>query len=120
MFDRPNSFLRSLSRFYQCLPANNVGGCLLRWPEDADVDRQSHTHAAGFGSEEDILGRDTDEQKAVALAGAAVIGKNPDLVNTDLDRYLKVTAADIQRAAKEYFVPQHATVLIITPAAPAH
>ena len=40
-------------------------------------------------------------------------------MNTDLDRYLKVTAADIQRVAKDYFVPQQATVLIITPAAPA-
>ncbi len=65
-----------------------------------------------------ILGRDTDEEKAEALETAAVIGKNPDLVNTELDRYLAVTAADIQRVAKEYFVPQHATVLIVTPAAP--
>ena len=80
-----------------------------------ELEKAKNQEIAGF-----ILGRDTDEQKAVALEGAAVIGKNPDLVNTDLDRYLKVTAADIQRAAKEYFVPQHATVLIITPAAPAH
>ena len=64
-----------------------------------------------------ILGRDTDEEKAVALASAAVIGKDPGLVNTELDRYLKVTPADIQRVAKEYFVPQHATVLTVTPAA---
>ena len=27
--------------------------------------------------------------------------------------------ADIQRAAKDYFVPDHATVLVITPSAPA-
>ncbi len=80
-----------------------------------ELEKAKNQEIAGF-----ILGRDTDEQKAVALEGAAVIGKNPDLVNTDLDRYLKVTAADIQRVAKEYFVPQHATVLIITPAAPAH
>jgi zinc protease len=66
-----------------------------------------------------ILGRDTDEEKAVALENAAVIGKNPDLVNTDLERYLKVTPADIQRVAKEYFVPQRATVLFISPSAPA-
>jgi zinc protease len=65
-----------------------------------------------------ILGRDTDEEKAVALAQAAVIGKDPNLVNTDLDRYVKVTADDIQRVSKDYFVPQQSTVLIITPAAP--
>ncbi len=63
-----------------------------------------------------ILGRDTDQEKAVALAAAAVIGKDPGLVNSELDRYLKVTPEDIQHAAEEYFVPQHATVLIITPA----
>jgi zinc protease len=67
-----------------------------------------------------ILGRDTDEEKAVALASATVIGKNPDLVNTELERYLKVTPEDIERVAKDYFVPQRATVLIMTPAAPAN
>jgi zinc protease len=65
-----------------------------------------------------ILGRDTDEEKAVALETAAVIGKNPELVNTELDRYLKVTPADIQRVAREYFTLGHATVLFIAPAAP--
>jgi zinc protease len=63
-----------------------------------------------------ILGRDTDDSKAEALADAAVIGKNPDLVNTDLARYLAVTPADVQNAAKQYFVPDRATVLIVTPA----
>jgi zinc protease len=65
-----------------------------------------------------ILGRDTDEEKAEALASAAVFGKNPDLVNTELDRYLKVTPDDIQRVAKEYFVSKHATVLLVTQAPP--
>ena len=63
-----------------------------------------------------ILGRDTDEEKAVALASATVIGKDPGLVNTELDRYLRVSAPDIQKAAEQYFVSQHATVLTITPA----
>jgi len=66
-----------------------------------------------------ILGRDTDEEKAVALAEAAVIGKDPGRVNTELEKYLAVTPADIQRVAKEYFVPQRATVLTVLPAAPA-
>jgi len=45
-----------------------------------------------------------------------VIGKDPGLVNTELGRYLKVTPADIQHTADEYFVSQHATVLVLTPA----
>ena len=55
----------------------------------------------------------------MALASAAVIGKDPALVNTELERYLKVTPADVQRAAKEYFESQHATVLLVSPAAPS-
>jgi len=64
-----------------------------------------------------VLGRDTDEEKALAIAEAAVIGKNPDLVNTELAAYLKVTPEDIQRVAKTYFAPERATVLLVAPAA---
>ena len=79
--------------------------------EDKELEKAKNQEISGF-----ILGRDTDQEKAVALAEAAVIGKDPALVNSELDRYLKVSAADIQRTAKEYFVPQHSTVLVITPA----
>jgi zinc protease len=67
-----------------------------------------------------VLGRDTDQAKASAIGEAAVIGKNPNLVNTELARYEAVTAAAIQRVAKEYFVPQHETVLYYLPARPAN
>jgi zinc protease len=79
-----------------------------------ELEKAKNQEISGF-----ILGRNTDEEKAVALGSAAVVGKNPDLVNTELDQYLKNTAVDLQRVAKEYFVPQHSTVLIVTPAAPA-
>jgi zinc protease len=79
-----------------------------------ELEKAKNQEISGF-----ILGRDTDESKAVALGGAAVVGKNPDLVNTELEQYLKNTAADLQRVAKEYFVPQRSTVLIVTPSIPA-
>jgi len=79
-----------------------------------ELDKAKNQEISAF-----ILGRNTDEEKAVALGAAAVVGKNPELVNTELDRYLKSTAADLQRVAKEYFVPQRSTVLIVTLAAPA-
>jgi len=79
-----------------------------------ELQKAKNQELSGF-----ILGRDTDEEKAVALAGAAVIGKNPNLVNAELDRYLAVTQADIERVAREYFVSHRATVLIVKPAAPA-
>jgi zinc protease len=90
----------------------NVLNDLKEKPVDAkELEKAKNQEISGF-----ILGRDTDQEKAVALAEAAVIGKDPALVNSELDRYLKVTPADIQHAAEEYFVPQHATVLVITPA----
>jgi zinc protease len=82
--------------------------------ETQEIDKAKNQEIAGF-----ILERNTDQEKAEALAAAAVIGKNPDLVNTELDRYLKITPADIQRVAKDYFDPRHATVLIVTPSASA-
>jgi zinc protease len=84
---------------------------LKQTPPDArELEKAKNQEISGF-----ILGRDTDEEKAVALASAAVIGKNPALVNSELDQYLKVTAEDIQRVARGYFVPEHATVMTVTP-----
>src|SRR5271154_3809734 len=82
-------------------------------PEAKELEKAKNQEIAGF-----VLGRDTDEEKAVALASAAVIGKDPGLANTELDHYLTATPADIQRVAKDYFQSAHATVLIVTPSAP--
>ena len=83
-------------------------------PVDArEIEKAKNQEISAF-----ILGRDTDQEKAEALADAAVIGKDPDRVNTELEKYLEVTPADIEQVAKEYFVPEHATVMIVTPAQP--
>src|ERR1700723_3829939 len=78
-----------------------------------ELEKAKNQEIAGY-----VLGRDTDEEKAVALASAAVLGKDPGLANTELDHYLTATPADIQRVAKDYFQSTRATVLIVTPAAP--
>jgi zinc protease len=91
-----------------------LDGLKAQPPEAKELEKAKNQEIAGF-----VLGRDTDEEKAVALASAAVIGKDPGLANTELDRYLTPTPADIQRVAKDYFQSAHATVLIVTPAAPA-
>jgi len=83
-------------------------------PEVREFDKAENQEISGL-----VLGRKTDEEKAVALGAAAVIGKDPDLVNTELDHYLKTTPADVQRAAQQYFLSQHATVLLVNPAAAA-
>jgi zinc protease len=82
--------------------------------EVKELEKAKNQEISGF-----VLGRDTDQEKAEALASAAVIGKNPALANTELDHYLTISPADIQRVAKDYFESQHATVLVVTPSAPA-
>ena len=62
-----------------------------------------------------ILGRDSDQERADALGRYTVLGKDPGLINTELERYLKVNAADIRRVAREYFVPLGRTVLVVEP-----
>jgi zinc protease len=89
---------------------NILDGLKEKAVDPKELDKAKNQEISGF-----ILGRDTDEQKAVALASAAVIGKDPGLVNSELDRYLKVTPGDVEHAAQEYFVPEHATVLTVTP-----
>jgi zinc protease len=84
--------------------------------KDKPIDEKELQKAKNQEISSFILGRDTDEEKAVAIESAAVIGKDSNLVNTELQRYLVVTPEDIARVAKEYFVPQRATVLVVTPA----
>ena len=80
-------------------------------PVPADeLEKAKNQEIAGF-----ILGRETSKEKADALGRYSVIGKNPNLINTDLSNYLKVTAADIERVAREYFTPARATVLTVEP-----
>ncbi len=68
-----------------------------------------------------ILGRQTAQSKGDALGQYAVLGRDPERINTELGRYLEVTPADIQRVAREYFVAPRRTVLVIeTPKAPAN
>jgi len=62
-----------------------------------------------------ILGRRTVQQKADAIGQAAVLGKDPALVNAELERYLRVTPEDIQRVSRKYFVPVQRTVIVVEP-----
>ena len=91
----------------------NVLDRLKAAPLDAhELEKAKNQQIAEF-----ILGRDSDEDIASAIGPYAVMAGDPSLVNTDLDRYLRVTPEDIQRVARQYFVPEHATLLEIQPPA---
>ncbi len=82
---------------------------LKNQPVDAkELEKSKNQEISAF-----ILGRATDQQKADALGKYAVLGKDAGLINTELNRFLRVTPADIQRVAREYFVPNRRTVLVV-------
>lgn len=65
---------------------------------------------AGF-----IVGRQSMQQKADLLGRMAVLRGDPELVNTELQKYQAVTAADIQRVCDKYLAPSNETRLWVYP-----
>jgi zinc protease len=64
-----------------------------------------------------VLSRQTLQSLGEELGYAAVVLKDPELLNTELERFLAVTPEDIQRVARKYFVPENVTVLEVYPQA---
>jgi zinc protease len=62
-----------------------------------------------------VRGRQTYNSIAVALVRNAVERDDPAAVNTDLDRYRAVTAADVQRVARTYFTEANRTSITYLP-----
>ena len=62
-----------------------------------------------------IIGRESDEQKALHLAHAAVIHNDVRTADDEIDVFLNLTTADIQRVARTYFIEKNRTVLYIMP-----
>ena len=58
-----------------------------------------------------ILSRQSNQTRGEELGYAAVILKDPDLLDSELDRFLAVTPEDVQRVAKKYFVPENMTLV---------
>ena len=54
-------------------------------------------------------------QRAILLGQYALYYNDPDLINTHVDRILKVTAADVQRVAKKYLTKENRSVVITVP-----
>ena len=63
-----------------------------------------------------ILTRQGVQSRADELGYDAVILKNPELINTELARFLAVTAEDIQRVAQKYFAASNLTEIEVYPA----
>ena len=57
--------------------------------------------------------------RAVQLAENALIFNDPGRINTDYERLATVTAADLQRVAKQYLTRENRTIVVTQPAPPA-
>lgn len=86
-------------------------GKLQTTPVDAKELQRVKTlmRASVIGSMQSSLSR------AKALAQYTIADGNPELINTELDRILAVTPAQIQAAAKKYLTPEHRAVLEVRP-----
>ena len=54
-------------------------------------------------------------QLAEAIQRASLYFGNADAINSDLDRYMKVTLEDLRRVARTYLRPENAVVLLVVP-----
>jgi zinc protease len=77
---------------------------------DAELEKAKNQILRDF-----ILTRQTAQSRADELGYAAVVLKDPELVNTELQRFLNVTPEDIRRVAQKYFVQENKTLVEVYP-----
>ena len=77
---------------------------------DAELDKAKNQILRDF-----ILSRQTAQSRGDELGYAAVVLKGPQLINTELQRFLNVTPQDIQRVARKYFVQENKTLVEVYP-----
>jgi zinc protease len=62
-----------------------------------------------------IIGRESNQDKALHLAHAAVIHNDIATADGEFDIFMNISAADVQRVAKTYFTTENRLVLTIMP-----
>ncbi len=82
-------------------------------PTLREVQRAQNTFEAQFLSRMERVG--SFGGKADQLAFYAYFVGAPDYFQRDLDRYLKVTPADVQRIARDYLANAHRVILSVVP-----
>jgi zinc protease len=63
-----------------------------------------------------VLGRESNQQKALQLAHAVVIHSDIKTADGEFDIFQNISIADVQRVARTYFRPENRMVLTIMPA----
>jgi zinc protease len=78
--------------------------------ENWEIDKARNIARRGFVS---TLG--SSLSRAVMLSQLAVFYNDPNLINTRWERLSSITAADVQRVAKQYLTPENRSVVITNP-----
>ena len=79
---------------------------------DAELSKAKAQYRSGKVNE-----RQTTFEMTEAIQAATFYLGSPDAINTDLDRYAKVTVADIKRVAATYLVPANSLIVTVDPEA---
>ena len=78
--------------------------------EDREVERAKNQFMRDY-----IIGRESNEQKALHLAHAAVVHSDITRADAEIDVFEKLTPDDLQRVARTYFTQNNRTVIYIQP-----
>ena len=82
--------------------------------EDWEMQKARNTARSAF-----ISGLGSSLNRAIQLSEDALAFNDPGRINSRAESIARVTAADVQRAAKQYLVPANRTVVITNPKAAA-
>jgi predicted Zn-dependent peptidase len=77
---------------------------------DRELQRTKNQFARDY-----LLSRDSNQQKALHLAHAAVIHNDITTADGEFDIFQNITAADVQRVARTYFTKENRLVITIMP-----
>ena len=77
---------------------------------DAELTKAKNSRRA-----REIFGKQQALNTAEAIQSANMFLGSAEAVNTDIDRYMKVTKDDIKRVAQQYLRPDNSTVILIKP-----
>jgi zinc protease len=89
-----------------------IGGIQAAPIEDWELQKARNSARADF-----IGGLGSTLNRAIQLSEDAIAFNNPGRINTRAEAIAKVTAADVQRVAKQYLVKTNRTVVVTTPKA---